>query len=71
MVWTLVFVLWFLGTYVAALGFSSTFDHWGRSKISTAIVVWPLTILVLLIIALMVSAGRGVRVFVSEWRDRE
>ena len=71
MAWILSFILWFLGSYVAALGFSSAFDHWGRSKLTVATFVWPLTILVLLGAVLVIGLQRGVKAFISEWKDRQ
>lgn len=71
MAWALAFLLWFLGSYVAALGFSSAFDHWGRSKLSVAILMWPLTILILLIVAFVVCMIRRVNTFLLEWKDRQ
>lgn len=71
MSWALAFLLWFLGSYVAALGFSSAFAHWGRSKLTVAILVWPLTILILLTVVFVVCMRRKVNTFLLEWKDQQ
>lgn len=55
MAWFLCFLFWFLGAYAAGVAFASMFDTWGPTRMSIAIVIWPVIILV----ALSVMAVRA------------
>lgn len=65
MAWFICFVLWILGAYTAGTTFDSFFDNWGPTRMSLAIVFWPLIIAV----ALCVLACRAVRQGAKRLKD--
>lgn len=65
MAWFVCFLFWFLGAYVAGVAFASMFDNWGPTRMSLAVVMWPLFVLV----ALCVMAVRATRQSIKSLKD--